>query len=173
MVCSLLESIFFEPAAFDKKRDKSRTTTFIIQSFVFSYMWGIGGNVIETSRESFELFVSNQLQENKDARYFFTNQIFMYCKAKKTKNFIYICPRLPSSGELWNLYMNVQNQRLDLWMKLMPSPFIYDGNKPFFEILVPTIDTVRFGYIIEKMIIAMKPVFVTGSTGLQLIPRLR
>lgn len=56
------------------------------------------------------------------------------------------------------------NQRMDLWLKLMP-PFIYDGDKPFFEILVPTIDTVRFGYIIEKMIDAKKPVFVTGETG--------
>lgn len=61
--------------------------------------------------------------------------------------------------------MNVQSRRMDLWIKLMP-PFTYDGHQPFFEILVPTIDTVRFSYIIEKMINVKKPVFITGATGL-------
>ncbi|KAF7987651.1 hypothetical protein HCN44_003514 [Aphidius gifuensis] len=139
MVCSLLESIFKEKGAFDKTLDKTRMRTFIVQAFIFSYIWGIGGNIIDTSREAFELFINNQFADNTDAR-------------------------LPASGDLWNFYINVINQRMDLWLKLMP-PFIYDGDKPFFEILVPTIDTVRYGYIISKMIDAKKPVFVTGETG--------
>ncbi|KAK0176317.1 hypothetical protein PV328_000464 [Microctonus aethiopoides] len=139
MVCSLLESILIEPGAINKNLEKSRLSVFIVQSFIFSYIWGIGGNIIDESREIFDVFVSNQFEKNPDAK-------------------------LPSSGELWNLFMNVQSRRMDLWIKLMP-PFTYDGHQPFFEILVPTIDTVRFGYIIEKMINVKKPVFITGATG--------
>lgn len=71
---------------------------------------------------------------------------------------------LPSSGDLWSLYINVPNRRMDLWVKLMPA-FVYDKEQPFFDILVPTIDTVRFGYIVQKLVQANKPVFVTGATG--------
>ncbi|XP_043266980.1 dynein axonemal heavy chain 6 [Venturia canescens] len=137
--CALLESILLEPGSIDKNADRSRVKTFLIQSLIFSYIWGIGGNVVDTYREAFQLFVKEQFDDNPAAR-------------------------LPSSGDLWSLYINVPNRRMDLWVKLMPA-FVYDKEQPFFEILVPTIDTVRFGYIVQKLIEANKPVFVTGETG--------
>lgn len=69
MVCSLLESILIEPGAIDKNLDKSRLSVFIVQSFIFSYIWGIGGNIIDESREIFDVFVSNQFEKNPDAKY--------------------------------------------------------------------------------------------------------
>lgn len=60
--------------------------------------------------------------------------------------------------------MNVHGRRMDLWMKLMPA-FVYDPEQPFFEILVPTIDTVRFSYIMQKLVETNKAVFFTGGTG--------
>lgn len=46
----------------------------------------------------------------------------------------------------------------------MPE-FIYDSEVPFFDILVPTVDTVRFGYLMKKLVGINKPVFFTGDTG--------
>ncbi|XP_053596859.1 dynein axonemal heavy chain 6 [Microplitis demolitor] len=138
-VCTLLESILLEPDSVNKIVDKSRLTTFVTQSFAFSYIWGIGGNVIDSSREAFELFVTHQLEQNSSAR-------------------------LPVAGDLWNLFMNTHKQRMDLWLKIMPA-FDYNPDTPFFDILVPTIDTVRFGFIIKKIINANKSVFITGATG--------
>lgn len=46
----------------------------------------------------------------------------------------------------------------------MPQ-FTYDKDIPFFETLVPTTDTVRFGYIMERLIYINHPVFLTGDTG--------
>ena len=60
--------------------------------------------------------------------------------------------------------MNIKTRRLDLWVKLMPT-FTYDEEVPFFEILVPTVDTVRFGYLMQKLISVNKAVFFTGGTG--------
>ncbi|XP_074097467.1 dynein heavy chain at 16F [Cotesia typhae] len=139
-VCTLLESILLESDTVNKIVDKSRLTTFVTQSFVFSYIWGIGGNVIDSSREAFELFVTHQLEGNSSAR-------------------------LPVAGDLWNLWMNTDKQRMDIWLKMIPA-FTYDHQVPFFDILVPTIDTVRFEFIVKKIINANKPVFITGATGI-------
>ncbi|XP_034941913.1 dynein heavy chain 6, axonemal [Chelonus insularis] len=134
MVCTLLESILLESEVINKTTDNLRLTTIVTQSFVFSYLWGIGGNVTDGSRKTFELFVRTQLEKDVNSR------------------------------ELWNFYINPKLQQFDLWQNILPT-FQYDENVPFFEILVPTIDTVRFGYLIKKMIMANKPVFITGTTG--------
>lgn len=68
MLCALLESIILEPGAIDKAADSSKVKTFITQAFVFSYMWAIGGNILDNSREAFELFVKDQFEDNADAR---------------------------------------------------------------------------------------------------------
>ncbi|XP_023289677.1 dynein heavy chain 6, axonemal [Orussus abietinus] len=139
MICAILESILTEPGSIDKSAEKSRVKTFVIQSFIFSYLWAVGGNAIDSSREAIELFVREQFEDNPDAR-------------------------LPGSGDLWSLYVNVLHRRMELWTKLMPK-FVYNKDLPFFELLVPTIDTVRFGYIMQKLVEVGKPVLVTGGTG--------
>ena len=68
MLCSLLESIILEPAAIDKSIDLSKVRIFITQAFVFSYLWSIGGNILDTSREIFEIFVREQFESNAEAQ---------------------------------------------------------------------------------------------------------
>lgn len=43
--------------------------------------------------------------------------------------------------------------------------FKYNPETPFFEMLVPTVDTVRFGYLLEKLLAIHQPVLYTGGTG--------
>ena len=66
------------PGAIDMK-DKIRIKTFLCQSFIFAYMWSLGGNIIDSSREMFEVFVRSQLEEHPDARFVF---ICMFTKVK-------------------------------------------------------------------------------------------
>ncbi|XP_048507335.1 dynein axonemal heavy chain 6 [Athalia rosae] len=139
MLCALMESILNEPGAIDRSVEKSRAKTFLTQAFIFAFIWSVGGNLIDSSREIFETFVKELFDENSDAR-------------------------LPSSGDLWSLYLNVQGRRMDLWLKLLPT-FNYNPEQPFFEILVPTVDTVRFSYIMQKLVEVNKAVLFTGGTG--------
>lgn len=53
---------------------------------------------------------------------------------------------------------------MDVWIKLVPK-YIYDPKVPFFEMLVPTIDTVRFGYLLKQFMKVNKPILFTGLTG--------
>lgn len=60
--------------------------------------------------------------------------------------------------------MNFTQKRLMPWEKILPS-FKYDTEQPFFEMLVPTIDTVRYGYLMEKLLSVRRSVLYTGGTG--------
>jgi hypothetical protein len=71
---------------------------------------------------------------------------------------------IPSTGDLWNVYVDVETGRLDLWESLVPR-FSYNPNVPFFETTVPTTETVRIGYIMERMLAVNQPVLLTGQTG--------
>ena len=42
--------------------------------------------------------------------------------------------------------------------------FKYNSETPFFDMLVPTIDTVRFGYLMEKLLAVNRSVLYTGIT---------
>lgn len=64
MLCSLMESVILEPNAIDRSADKETVKIFLTQSFIFSYIWAIGGNLIDSARENFELFVRNLFKDN-------------------------------------------------------------------------------------------------------------
>ncbi|XP_023013028.2 dynein heavy chain at 16F isoform X2 [Leptinotarsa decemlineata] len=139
MICCLIESFLSMPGAMDKIGEKSKVRTFLCQTFILSYLWGIAGNLLDESREKFEIYVRDQFDEHPDAR-------------------------LPAGSDIWSLYMDVVSHRLEPWLKILPK-FQYDKEIPFFETLVPTIDTIRFGYIMERLMYVNYPVFLTGDTG--------
>lgn len=72
--------------------------------------------------------------------------------------------QLPSSGDLWSIHMDFDTKRLDPWERIIPT-FKYSRDVPFFEMLVPTTDTVRFGYLMEKLLAVRHSVLFTGITG--------
>ncbi len=53
---------------------------------------------------------------------------------------------------------------MDLWEKIVPK-FNYDKTKPYFEMLVPTVDTVRYGFLMDKLLAVNRSVLFTGETG--------
>ncbi|XP_050398729.1 dynein axonemal heavy chain 6 [Patella vulgata] len=139
-VCKLIESLLFPPRGGpDLSQDPSKLHPLICTTFIFSYLWSIGGNLSEDYWDAFDTFVRNQFEDNSDAK-------------------------LPSGGDLWGCYMDFETRRLDSWEKIVPQ-FKYNKEIPFFEMLVPTVDTVRFGYLLEKLISVRRSVLYTGGTG--------
>ncbi|KAK5640059.1 hypothetical protein RI129_010870 [Pyrocoelia pectoralis] len=138
-ICKLIESIVSIPGMMEKVGEKSRVRTFLCQIFVFAYLWGGGGNLLDASRDKFESCVRDQFDEFPDAK-------------------------LPAGANLWDLFPSVAARRLEPWVKII-STFTYDSTTPFFEMLVPTIDTVRFGFIMKKLVETKYPVLFTGDTG--------
>ncbi len=60
--------------------------------------------------------------------------------------------------------MNFDTKCLEPWEKIIPC-FSYNSEIPFFEMLVPTTDTVRYGYLMEKLLSVNHSVLFTGITG--------
>lgn len=69
MTCSILEYILNEPDAIERTTEKARIRTFLAQSFVFAYLWAVGGNVDDASRGVFEAFVRKQFEDDEDTLY--------------------------------------------------------------------------------------------------------
>jgi len=72
--------------------------------------------------------------------------------------------QLPNTGDLWSNYMDFELRRMDLWEKAIPG-FKYSKETPFFEMVVPTVDTIRYGFLLEKLIAVKQSVLYTGNTG--------
>ena len=60
--------------------------------------------------------------------------------------------------------MDYETKRMDSWEKIIPE-FMYNPEVPYFDILVPTMDTVRYGFLFEKLVSVKHPVLFTGTTG--------
>ena len=72
--------------------------------------------------------------------------------------------QLPNVGDVWGHYVDFDMRRMDAWDRIMHM-FKYNKDMPFFDILVPTVDTVRFGFLLEKLLSVRHSVLFTGETG--------
>lgn len=139
MMCKIMESLFTRPKSIDSTLDKIRLKTYVYQIFVFALLWGLGGNLTGESRISFEVFLREKLFEE------------------------FEMAQLPT-GDFWNVYISTQTRRVEMWQGLM-TDFHYDKELPFFDILVPTLDTIRFGFVMDCLVQVNAPVMFTGDTG--------
>ncbi|XP_056619544.1 dynein axonemal heavy chain 6 [Triplophysa dalaica] len=138
-LCCLLEALLFSNGAPSLRLESSKLNRVICQTFVFCYLWAVGGNLIDSHWDTFDTFIRQQFEDNNDAK-------------------------LPSGGDLWSLYMNFDTCSLEPWEKIIPT-FSYNSEIPFFEMLVPTTDAVRYGYLMEKLLSVNHSVLFTGITG--------
>lgn len=140
-MCAILESIFIDPNSLNALTDDSKVNKYICQSFIFSYLWSLGSNLIDSSQSKFEDFVFNQFKDETEAAIF---------------------PEM----KLLNVYLNTVNQTFDNWNTIVPD-FVYNTETPYFELLVPTVDSIRYSYVMQKLVQMNKPVMLTGMTGNQ------
>ncbi|KAK7883891.1 hypothetical protein WMY93_027014 [Mugilogobius chulae] len=111
-LCSLLEVLLLGPEAPGFTMDLRDLNRVICQTFIFCYLWSVGGNLTSTYWDSFEI---------------------------------------PDSVCLWNVHMNFKNIHLQPWDKIIPA-FKYNN-------------TVRYGYLMEKLLSVQRSVLFTGDTG--------
>ncbi|XP_062985188.1 dynein axonemal heavy chain 6 [Elgaria multicarinata webbii] len=138
-LCCLLESLLLGKGGPSMKLEQSRLNSLVCQTFVFCYLWSVGGNLTENCWDGFDTFIRQQFEDNPDAK-------------------------LPTSGDLWSVYIDFDTKRLDPWERIIPT-FKYSHTIPFFEMLVPTTDTVRYGFLMEKLLAVRHSVLFTGITG--------
>ncbi|CBH18135.1 dynein heavy chain, putative [Trypanosoma brucei gambiense DAL972] len=105
--------------------------------FAFSFVWSIGGNVDVASMDLFDTFVRNLLES---------------------------VVRFPNSGSVYDYTIDYGTRLFVPWESRMVE-FKYDPKIPFFDILVPTVDTMRYSAIANTLIQYGKPLLFNGQTG--------
>lgn len=138
MMTGLLKSILTKKQ-FDYTLEPPKLQQLLSQVFVFSYIWSVGGNINENGFSGFDTFVRSQFEQEE------------------------VC-KLPKTGQLFGYYNNLDSKKMESWDTIMPQ-YIYNASVPFVDILVPTIDTVRFGYLLELLLSVNRAVLYTGTTG--------
>ncbi|CCW60171.1 unnamed protein product [Phytomonas sp. EM1] len=105
--------------------------------FVFSYIWSVAGNVDQDAMDNFD----------HAARGWFEKLV-----------------RFPNHGSIFDLTVDFSTRMFIPWANTMPE-YVYDPATPFFNILVPTVDTVRYGALARMLLRAGKPFLLNGPTG--------
>lgn len=79
-LCSLLESLLIINKDADPRLEEGKLKSAICTTFVFCYVWSIGGNLRPNNWDSFDTFVRNQFEENGDAKVKFLSSILNLIK---------------------------------------------------------------------------------------------
>lgn len=137
MLCTILKSLLMKIPNMNLMED-SDIKAYICKLWLFATLWSIGSNFFEASRIILESHVRKLLEghENID---------------------------LPETS-LWEYRINPEEKVWEKWEKIIPK-FTFNPNVQFFDMIVPTSDTVRFGYISEILIKASHPVLFIGEAG--------
>ena len=108
--------------------------------FWFSYVWSIGGSCEDRFWTAFD----------ENARELFES----------------VAPNLglPATGTGFDWFVDVKENKFRDWTTIVPK-FEYDSTLPYFSLMVPTMDTSRFSFLMKHLIMIDKPVFMTGVTG--------
>jgi dynein heavy chain len=139
MMCAIFKSLLCDSNSFDAETEYTEIKKYICRSFIFSYLWALGSNLIESSQTKFEEFVFNQFKVNSEAK---------------------ILPEI----KLFDVYLNTVNKTFENWNSIVPD-FEYKTETSYFKLLVPTVNSIRYTYIIQKLIKMNQPVMLAGVSG--------
>lgn len=134
-VCNFLENHFDEGKGFKGTDDEKKKICEAI--FAWCYAWGLGASLTQNGKDKFDQVVKDQFKAAQIPQSFTVFDYFY--DLKKEKNF-----------KPWTAKM---------------APFVYDKDKSYFELMVPTQDTTKHAYVLEILLNMGKQCFFTGESG--------
>ncbi|KAG5317386.1 DYH2 protein, partial [Pseudoatta argentina] len=78
---------------------------------------------------------------------------------RETENFF------PLRDTVYDYYIDARLRTFVLWEEKLPSMWKFQAGLPFYKIIVPTIDTIRYDYIVSSLLSNGFPVLVVGPVG--------
>ena len=131
--------------------------------YLFSLIWSVGGCVDGQGRKKFNSFIRQMLtgevyesEEYKD--FIIKNPDYVEDKSRKMN------VTLPEDGLVYDYTFDAKTAKWVNWLEGHP-PYKISREAKFNEILVPTIDTIRNEWLLEKLLRKGYHVVCTGDTG--------
>jgi dynein heavy chain len=107
--------------------------------FAFAFIWSLGGNLADESRVKFDTFVRENVLKEIEVEF-------------------------PEEDSIFDYLVDVESKAFANWSSVQ-SEFKYDPKTPFFNVMVPTVDTTRLAYLTTKNLDIGYNVLVVGNTG--------
>ncbi|XP_068007753.1 dynein axonemal heavy chain 9 [Melanerpes formicivorus] len=108
--------------------------------FVFAAVWAFGGSLFQDQLVDYRVEFSK-----------------WWVAEFKTIKF-------PSQGTVFDYYIDPETKKFEPWSKLVPH-FEFDPEMPLQACLVPTPETVRVQYLLERLLARRRPLLLVGSAG--------
>ena len=144
--CSLFEACFKEENGINFQLNEEQLRLELERVCIFSVVWSLGGGLMDGERETFSEFFESLLEKTNGIEAEFPGRelIFSYALSGPTS-------------------LNATDGFVE-WQQEVPD-YTFNRKMPFFEILVPTVDTLTYSYLVNKLLAIGKATFVTGLTG--------
>jgi len=131
--------------------------------FLFSCVWSFGATIDNDGREQFDIFfrelIDGALPEDSMQKYHILNPVPAPSRP-------YLCP-FPSKGTVFeHRFFKEGMGRWAMWVdEINKDALVIDKDSKFSEIIIPTIDTVRYTFLVKQLVTHDKCVLVVGPTG--------
>ncbi|PRP88057.1 dynein heavy chain 6, axonemal-like [Planoprotostelium fungivorum] len=133
----LFTSMFDEESGVNFKDEFEDLKHVVNLIFVFCYVWSIGGNIEVSSQDIFDSYAREQFES--------------------------LVP-IPGTQTIYYYYVDMQSKALAKWSDQVPD-FQYDPKIPYFQMIVPTVDSVRYTFLMNRLMKVNRPVLFSGGTG--------
>jgi len=109
---------------------------------VWCFTWSLGGNIHDSSRKKFAAFIKARFAALLNSKY----------------------NVLVEKDACYDMYLEVAKKDVKTWKAILPD-FRYDANQSFFNILVPTVDTTIYRYLLDRLMNSGQNVLFMAETG--------
>ncbi|KAK7827526.1 hypothetical protein U0070_026732 [Myodes glareolus] len=104
-------------------------------TFVFSMIWSVCASVDEDGRKK----IDSYLREIEGS--------------------------FPNKDTVYEYFVNPKMRTWTSFEEKLPKSWRYPPNAPFYKIMVPTVDTVRYNYLVSTLVANQNPVLLVGPVG--------
>ncbi|KAM8871594.1 dynein axonemal heavy chain 2 isoform 7-T7 [Synchiropus picturatus] len=71
----------------------------------------------------------------------------------------------PIKDTVYEYYADTKSRTWTSFEEQLPKSWRYSVSAPFYKIMVPTVDTVRYRFLVKSLVLAQYPVLLTGPVG--------
>nr|XP_019958870.1 PREDICTED: dynein heavy chain 2, axonemal [Paralichthys olivaceus] len=103
--------------------------------FIFSLTWSVCASVDEDGRKKMDIFL-REMEGN-----------------------------FPIKDTVYEFFVDTKNKTWAPFEGKLPKGWRYNVSDPFYKILVPTVDTLRYNFLVKALVLAQYPVLLTGPVG--------
>ncbi|XP_055262069.1 dynein axonemal heavy chain 2 isoform X3 [Moschus berezovskii] len=115
--------------------DSENFVSMVELTFVFSMIWSVCASVDEEGRKK----IDSYLRE--------------------------IEGTFPNKDTVYEYFVDPKMRSWTSFEDKLPKSWRYPPNSPFYKIMVPTVDTVRYNYLVSTMVASQNPVLLVGPVG--------